>query len=124
MPFGLNSVISLVCPQSRVIQSRCPPLTRCACRRRLWLPTWVVGELPSCLWRRYVAAPDGLHVLPQRVAVVSSLQELAAALAMPTGGVQGGLNVNVSGDSEPLLQLSVAYNALYVHNTAQLHMPL
>ena len=63
-------------------------------------------------------AQDCVHVLPRRSAVMPSLQELAPARAMPTGGVQGGLNVNVSGDSEPLLQLSVVSNALYVHKTA------
>ena len=63
-------------------------------------------------------AQDCVHVLPRRSAVMPSPQELAAALAMPAGGVPGGLNVNVSGDSEPLLQLSAAPNALYVHKTA------
>ena len=36
-----------------------------------------------------VAAQDCVHVLPQRKAVMPFPKELAAALPMPTGGVQG-----------------------------------
>ena len=39
MPIGSNSVIRFVCPQSGVLQSRCPLLVRFVCLRRLRLKT-------------------------------------------------------------------------------------
>jgi len=50
----------------------------------------------------YPAAQSGMHVPLSGIDVMFTPQDSAAALSMPTGGVQGnGSHVKVAGDSVP-----------------------